>query len=198
MREEVSAHIGVDRVDARRVRVGAPRGEGNQRLNDRVAIIRAIGLSLVSTVVSCSHASPAALSTELREHMKLERFDMVTSLRGLPLGVRGALQTLFGSQEFDIARDIAEPGERFQGTDAIDIPQLPLRRLIAAECSLDHCLVYYERGGSAPTYHVALFHWTPEATRLESGGLAAERLASIGDARKALLSGAIKSSTKVW
>ena len=159
---------------------------------------RILTLTLLLAVLSCSHAAPAALSSELQEHMKLERFDMVTSLRGLPLGVRGALQALFGSQEFDIARDIAEPGDRFQGTDAIDIPQLPLRRLIAAECSLDHCLVFYERGGSALTQYVALFHWTPDGTRLESGGLAAERLASIGDARKALLSGAIKSSTTVW
>ena len=160
--------------------------------------IRAIGVAMLLAVVSCSQASPAALSRDLREHMKLERFDVVTSIRGLPLGVRGALQTLFVSQEFDVQRDIAEPGDRFQGTDAIGNPTLPLRRLIAAECSIDHCLVYYERGGSALTWHVALFHWTPEATRFESGGLAPERLATIGEVRKALLSGAIQSSAKLW
>ena len=163
-----------------------------------VARICAIGVSLLSAVVSCSQAAPAALSGELREHIKLERFDIVTSIRGLPLGVRGGLQTLFGSQEFDVQRDIAEPGARFQGTDALGNPKLPLRRLIAAECSIDHCLVYYERGGSVLTWHVALFHWTPEATRFESGGLLPERLATVGDARNALLSGTIKDSTKLW
>jgi hypothetical protein len=163
-----------------------------------VAPGRLFGVTLLTAVLSCSHAAPAALSRELREHMKLERFDIVTSIRGLPLGVRGALQTLFGSQEFDIARDIAEPGDRFQGTDATDNPGLPLRRLTAAECSIDHCLVYYERGGSALTWHVALFHWTPEATRFESGGLVPERLATIGDVRNALLSGAIRSPAKAW
>ena len=157
----------------------------------------AIGVSLLTAVVGCSQAVPAGLSGELREHMKRERFDIVTSIRGLPLGVRGELQTLFGSREFDVQRDIAEPGARFQGTDAID-PALPLRRLIAAECSIDHCLVYYERGGSALTWHVALFHWTPDGTRLEWGGLAPQRLATIGDARNALLSGAIKGSATVW
>jgi hypothetical protein len=116
----------------------------------------------------------------------------------LPLGVRAGLQTLFGSQEFDVQRDIAEPGAPFQGTDATDNPKLPLRRLIAAECSIDHCLVYYERGGSTLTWHVALFHWTPEGTRFEAGGLAPERLATIGDARNALLSGALADSSKIW
>jgi hypothetical protein len=130
--------------------------------------------------------------------MKLERFDIVTSIRGLPLGVRSALQTLFATREFDVQRDIAEPGARFQGTDAISDPPLPLRRLIAAECSIDHCLVYYERGGSALTWHVALFHWTPEATRFESGGLLPERLATIGEVRNALLTGALKDSTNLW
>ena len=158
----------------------------------------AIGVTLLSAVLSCSQAAPAAISAELREHIRLERFDIVTSIRGLPLGVRSGLQTLFASREFDVQREIAEPGARFQGTDAIGNPTLPLRRLIAAECSIDHCLVYYERGGSALTFHIALFHWTPEATRFESGGLLPERLATIGDARNALLSGAFKDSTQLW
>ena len=157
-----------------------------------------IGVSLLSALVCCSQAAPAALSSALREHMTLDRFDVVSSVRGLPLGVREALQTLFGSQEFDIAVDIADPGARFQGTDAIGNPKLPIRRLIAAECSIDHCLVYYERGGDAHTWHVALFHWTPDATRLDGGGLAPGRLATIVDARNAILSGAIKGSAKFW
>ena len=154
--------------------------------------------ALLLAVLSCSQAAPPALSAELLEHMKLERFDMVTSIRGLPLGVRGGLQTLFGSQEFDVQRDIAEPGASFQSTGVIENPTLPLRRLIAAECSIDHCWVFYERGGSARTRHVALFHWTPDGTRFESGGLVPEHLTTIGEARKAVLSGAIKSPAKVW
>jgi len=157
-----------------------------------------IGVSLLSAVVCCAQAAPVALSSELREHITLERFDIVTSIRGLPLGVRAGLQTLFGSQGFDVQRDIAEPGARFQGTEAVGDSTLPLRRLIAAECSIDHCLIYYERGGSALTFHVALFHWTPEATRFESGGLAPARLPTLGDARIALLSGALKDSSKSW
>jgi hypothetical protein len=126
--------------------------------------------------------------------VKNERLGVVTSIRGLPLGVRDALQTLFGSGGLDIA----EPGAEFQVTDVVSNPKLPIRRLVAAGCSSDHCLVYYERGGTAHTWQVALFHWTPAATRFEWGGSAAGGLATIDDVRNAALSGAIKSPNKVW
>jgi hypothetical protein len=158
--------------------------------------MRAIGLILLSTVLSSTQSGPAPLSADLREHLKRERFDIVTSIRGLPLGVRGALQTLFASREYDVQREIAQPDGKFQGTtgDA----SLPLRRLIAAECAQDHCLVYYERGGRSLTWHVALFYWDPEATRFEGGGQLPRRLPAIGDAWNALVSGALKDSSKVW
>jgi hypothetical protein len=122
-----------------------------------------------------------------------ERFDAVTSIRGFPLGVRSGLQSLFGAVDLDIA----EPGAQFQLTGAVGNSSLPIRRLVAGGCSTDHCLVHYERGGTAHTWHVAVFHWTPAATRFEWGGLAPGRLATIDDIRKAILSGAIKNS-KDW
>ena len=156
----------------------------------------AIGVSLWSAVVTGSQAAPTgALPEALRAHLKDERFEIVTSIRGLPLGVRDQLQTLFGSPELDIA----EPGAEFQATDVISNRRLPIRRLIAAGCSTDfHCLVYYERGGLAHTWLVALFHWTPAATRFEWGGTAPGGLKTIDDVRKAVLSGAIRSPNKVW
>jgi len=129
--------------------------------------------------------------------MKNGRFQIVTSIRGLPLGVRNELQELFGSQNtLDI--DIAEPGAEFQVTDVIVNPQLPIRRLVAAGCTIEYCLVYYERGGIAHTWHVALFHWTPAATRFEWGGTAPGGLATIDDVRNAVLSGAIKGPARFW
>jgi hypothetical protein len=164
----------------------------------RTRLTCSIGVSLLSAVVSGSQAVPAALSEALRAHVKADRFDIVSSIRGLPLGVREGLQTLFGSQALDIALEIAEPGTKFQVTDVIVNPRLPIRRLVAAECSIDHCLVYYERGGIVHTWHVALFHWTPAATRFEWGGIAPGGLATIGDVRNAMLSGAIKGSARFW
>jgi len=123
----------------------------------------------------------------LRTQVRDGQFGIVTSIRGLPLGVREALQTLFGSRTLDIA----EPGAEFQRTDVIVEPNLPLRRLAAAGCSARHCLVYYERGGFVHTWHVALFRWTPAATRFEWGGSAPGGLATIDEVRNAVLSGAV-------
>ena len=158
-------------------------------------LLCAIGVGLWSAVMAGSQAAaPVELSLELRAHVKDDRFGIVTSIRGLPLGVRDGLQTLFGSK----ALDIAEPGAEFQVTDVIVNPKLPTRRLVAAGCSADYCLVYYERGGIAHTWHVALFHWTPAATRFEWGGTAPSGLATIDDVRNATLTGAIKGPTGFW
>jgi hypothetical protein len=161
----------------------------------RTRLLCAIGVGLWSAVIAGSQAAaPVELSQELKAHVKDERFGIVTSIRGLPLGVRIGLQALWGSLELDIA----EPGAEFQVTDVIADPKLPTRRLVAAGCSTDHCLVYYERGGIAHTWHVAMFHWTPTETRFEWGGIAPGGLASIDDVRNAILSGAIEDPTKFW
>jgi hypothetical protein len=155
----------------------------------------AIGLSVWSAVAATGQtAVAAALSGTLRDHMRDERFGVVTSIRGLPLGVRDGLQTLFGSQTLDIAESRAE----FQGTDATVTPKQPFRRLVAAGCSIDHCLVYYERGGSDHTWLAALFHWTPAETRFEWGGHARGGLATIDEVRKAVLSGLVKGPVTSW
>ena len=147
-----------------------------------------------AAIVGSQAAAPVVLPAALQSHIKDEQFQIVTSIRGLPLGVRDGLQTLFGSQ----ALDIADPGREFQVTDVIVKPNLPIRRLVAAGCSIDHCLVYYERGSIAHTWQVVLFHWTPAATRFEEGGIAPPGLASIDQVRNAILSGAIRAPTKVW
>ena len=166
-------------------------------MKKRTRFLSALGISLLSAVaVGGQAAPPAALSEALLAHVKGEQFAIVTSLRGLPLGVRNGLQTLFGSQAIDTA--IAEPGATYQATDVIVTPNLPFRRLVAAGCSVDHCLVYYERGGIAHTFQVALFRWTPAETRFEGGGVAPGGLKTVDDVKKAVLSGTIKGSAKSW
>ena len=161
----------------------------------RTLFLCVIGTGLWPAIVAGGQAAPpVALARELRAHVRDERFGIVTSIRGLPLGVRSGLQTLFGSQGLDIA----EPGAEFQVRDAIVNSQLPIRRLVAAGCSYDHCLVYYERGGTDHTWRVALFHWTPEETRFEWGGTAPGGLVTIDDVRNAVQSGAIKGPVGLW
>ncbi len=147
-----------------------------------------------AAIVGSQAAAPVVLPAALQSHIKDEQFQIVTSIRGLPLGVRDGLQTLFGSQ----ALDIADPGREFQVTDVIVNPKLPIRRLVAAGCTIEYCLVYYERGGRAHTWHVALFHWTPAETRFEWGGTAPGGLATINDVRNAILSGVIKGPASFW
>ena len=160
----------------------------------RTLFLCVIGTGLWPAIAGGQAASPVALARELRAHVRDERFGIVTSIRGLPLGVRSGMQTLFGSQGLDIA----EPGAEFQARDANANSQLPIRRLVAAGCSYDHCLVYYERGGADHTWRVALFHWTPEATRFEWGGIAPGGLVTIDDVRSAVLSGGIKGAAGLW
>jgi hypothetical protein len=150
---------------------------------------------LWSAVVACGQAAaPVPLPGALRDHLRDERFQIVTSIRGMPLGVRAELQTLFGSE----ALDIAEIGAEFQASGTPVDSTLPIRRLVAAACSYDHCLVYYERGGSTRTWRVALFHWAPEATRFEWGGTAPGGLATLDDVRNAILSGKITGPATSW
>ena len=137
---------------------------------------------------------PGILSSELRAVLRDGRFDTVTSIRGLPIGVRDALQTLFGSRTLDIA----EPGQPFQQHEANGPSALPSRRLVAAGCTNQRCLVYYERGGAAPARRAVLFHWTPALTRVEWGALAPAGLSTIEAVRKSILSGAIKDQAKTW
>jgi hypothetical protein len=123
------------------------------------------------------------------------RFDEVSSIRGLPLGVRGELQNLFGTA----ALDMAEHGAPFQGSSTTADLTLPSRRLVAAGCSSEDCLVAYEHGSrSARTLRVLLFHWTPTATTFEWGGTAAGSLTTIDAVRRAVLSNAIKTSAGPW
>jgi hypothetical protein len=155
----------------------------------------AMAVALCSAVATAGQTAPAGtLSDALRAEVKNGRFQIVTSVRGLPLGVRDRLQQLFGSPDLDIA----EPGAAFQVTNTRGASNLPTRRMVAAGCSTSHCLVYYERGGAAHTWHVMLFHWTPSATRFEWGGTAPAGLKTIEEVRKAVLSGSIKSASKVW
>jgi hypothetical protein len=59
-------------------------------------------------------------------------------------------------------------------------------------------LVYYERGGSAHTWRVALFLWTPAATTFEWGGIAPGGLATIDEVRDAVLAGTVRGPVTAW
>lgn len=155
-----------------------------------------IGVAVLAVLVNAGQpGAPAGpLPDALRAHLKGERLGLVTSVRGMPLGVREALQQLFGSRTLDIA----EPGAEWESGGGDDTAGLPTRRMIAAGCSMDHCLVYYERGGSPASWRVALFRWTPEATRLEWGAAAPGGLKTIDEVKSGVLGGTIRGAATAW
>jgi hypothetical protein len=161
-------------------------------------LIRGVGVVVVwmlaAAAVARAQTVPTTVPAPQRAHVRDERFQVVSSVRGLPLGVREELQRLFGSS----AMAIAEPGAPFQVTDVITDPTLPIRRLSVAGCSQDHCLVYYERGGIAHTWYALLFHWTPERTRIDAGGTAPPGLRTVEELRDAVLTGELKGQGRYW
>ncbi len=153
-----------------------------------VVVIAALGASLWAMVALGGQTSPPVVSAALTAHLKNDQMQVITSIRGLPLGVRDALGELIKGQY----TDFAEPATPFLQTD-------PRRRLSLAACSADHhCIVYYERGGRTHTWHVAIFQWSPAATTLEFGGTAPGGLKTIEAVRSAVVSGAVKTAPVSW
>lgn len=49
---------------------------------------------------------------------------------------------------------LAEPGQNWNATDVITDPTLPGKRLIWAAIGGEYCVVHYERGGIAHSFHI--------------------------------------------
>lgn len=155
-----------------------------------------VTLATATPPAFCQDQRTGPLSPALQAHLQAERFQIITSMRGLPLGVREKLQQMWGTTTLDIA----EPGGDFQRMQALVGTPLPLRRLVAAGCAADnHCLVYYERGGASVSQRVTLFKWSPATTTFEWGGTAPPGLRSIEAVRAAIAAGKIPGGqTAPW
>src|SRR5688572_16384988 len=140
----------------------------------RAPFLCVIGASVWSATTIAGQ-TPPPLSGELRAHVQNGRFDTVSSLNGLPVGVRAELQTLFGSPGLDIVDPAPAPQTTRETTDS----KSSLRRLVAAGCSYEDCLLYYERGGSTRLWRVVLVHWTVKGTSVEWGGTAPGGLTTV-------------------
>jgi hypothetical protein len=55
---------------------------------------------------------------------------------------------------------LAEPGQKWNATDAIIDPTLPGKRLIWATVGGDYYVIHYERGGIAHTFHILVARLT--------------------------------------
>lgn len=152
----------------------------------------AILIALVAAGTAWSGES-GGLPRGLRGHLRGESLVAVPGVAALPADVRDGLQALWHSPRFEMA----EPGAEFQVTDVIVKPNLPIRRLILAGCSADHCLIYYERGGIAHTHLVVLLR-TKGAVRFDWGGAAPRDLADLVQLKDAVISGKVRGDTGSW
>lgn len=162
----------------------------------RIGIVAVVAFVLLGAWVlrSQPQASGSGFTAALRDHVRVERFAPVGTVAALPPHVRDALTDLFGGKTLEMA----DPGQPFQATDVMVTPRLPARRLVAAGCSPDHCLVYYERGGFARVHQIVLFSRTDTSARFAHGGVAAGGLTNLEQVRDALVSGDVVDSSKYW
>jgi len=162
----------------------------------RFGIVAAVAFALLGAWALHSQPKPSdsGLTPALRDHIRSERFSSLATVAALPASVRKGLSDLFGSDTLDMA----DPGQPFQATDVMVMPRLPARRLVAAGCSPDHCLVYYERGGFAHIHQIVLFSTADAAARLVHGGVAAGGLADLDQVKDALASGKVMGGSKYW
>jgi hypothetical protein len=154
----------------------------------------ALSLAAANTIRGQTVDPSAAVPDALRAHVRSERFTPLASVGALPTGLRDALKALFNAP----ALDLAEPGAPFQATDLMVTPRLPARRLIAAGCAADHCLVHYERGGYAHLYYAVVFKVSAEGTRFEWGGLMSGPQPDLEDVKKTLVSNKVLGQSKYW
>jgi hypothetical protein len=135
-----------------------------------------------------------AMPEALRAHIGGETFTPLTTVAALPQGLKGELARLFKEKSLQLA----DPGAPYNATDAVGPDPLPFRRLIAAGCAADHCLVHYERGGIAHTYAVLVLSRKGETIRLVWGGAPYGPLAGVKAVRDALAAGNVVGQTEYW
>jgi hypothetical protein len=101
------------------------------------------------------------MSSHERQTFLAADYEILQRVSDLPAGIR-RLYTVKGESRIAMAN----PGERFEATDVITDPTLPMRRLIFAGVSQDRVFVHYEEGGIAYSYVVELFRLEPSQTAI--------------------------------
>jgi hypothetical protein len=101
----------------------------------------------VVAIPSLCFADVTRLSSQDRGALQdSSRFHEVHSTSDLPAAVVALCTNGVGK--------LAEPGEKWNATDAISDPTLPAKRLIWTAIGGEYYVVHFERGGIAHTYHI--------------------------------------------
>lgn len=118
------------------------------------------GVWLVPVVICCVALTAAVakqqghqLSASEKEHILDGQFKVVSTTEGIPANVKQAFSEITREPSFALAN----PGQKFQVTDAVVDRNLPIRRLVFAGVKADKWFVHYERGGRGHGYYVLVF-----------------------------------------
>jgi len=107
----------------------------------------ALYLAVTLAIHSLCYADVTKLSTEDRKALEnASRFHEAHAINDLPPAIVALCTGENGK--------IADPGQKWNATDAIVDPTLPAKRLIWARVGGDYYVVHYERGGIAHTFHI--------------------------------------------
>ena len=157
-----------------------------------------IGLYLLFAIAiqSLCDADITKLPVEDRKALlEASRFHEIHSTSDLPPAILGLC---------DGGRDgkLAEPGQKWNATDAITDPTLPGKRLIWAAAGGEYYVVHYERGGIAHTYHIVVAklssnHGNPELAWRAIGGPFKNYAAFLDALRSGKLDDRLRTS-KFW
>lgn len=79
-------------------------------------------------------------------------FRIIRDMRALPQPIVQAYTETGGTR-----LTIANPGERYEATDAVHDNSLPPARLLMSGINAERCFILFERGGVAHSYVLALF-----------------------------------------
>jgi hypothetical protein len=129
-------------------------------------MIRALIVVLAAVVCTLSAAAQSAAvsiprrsdSTPTLSGIEAQRLldgpcQLLTSAAQLPEKLRAAFAILTRESEFTLAN----PGEKYQSTDVMTRPRLPLRRMVIAGNCSGYWFVHYERGGLGHSYALVFF-----------------------------------------
>ncbi len=116
-------------------------------------------LLIAVAIPSLCSADVTKLSAEERKALlDASRFHEVRSTTNLPSAI---LALCDGGGD----GKLAEPGQKWNATDAITDPTLLGKRLIWAATGVEYYVVHYERGGIAHTYHILVAKLTKDGAK---------------------------------
>lgn len=130
--------------------------------------------------------SPAALSKTEEEHILDGVLRPLASTEEMPQALKDAFTAATRQKAFALAN----PGQKYQDTDVVEEPGLPLRRMVFAGASENKWFIYYESGGIGHSYAVVVFGRQRDGrVRFLWGGMSSARAADMNELRKMIADG---------